>query len=217
MLKIKLTIFFASLAFLGGSALEPERLAFDLYKKVDERINQADRDSNAQFAFLYLHPPQQDDAHFTNAVVNELFEAPIATKMPPIKNADIWPPTTQSNMRVAGVKDSLKEPGTNKGHSEWRLLQDFNAMVADVFPGDACPDFIILGTRLFPCFTEGKGTGDVGCGIDYASTTKAVFDRCAQSKPTKFLYLYSNRDAEGKWNVQRSQMAKADVKILYGP
>ena len=200
--------FFVFSAFDVSSQPDPKLMAHEIYQKVLSKMN-ANEPKGRQWSYLYLHRQEDNEFNCTNPEVNRILNENGTDKIPKLFEEDIWPTTNQSNLRVAG----LNVPNKNKniGHSEQRLLQEFEGMMKSEFPGDECPAFIILSTRLFPC-SDHEG---IGCGTDFVKETKSVFERCAINDKKKFRYIYIYKKSD--WNIQKEHFRNNGIRILFGP
>ncbi|CAB3986711.1 Hypothetical predicted protein [Paramuricea clavata] len=214
MLKAKFILIFASLCFIvfKASAIpDPKDAAHLIYTTVNAKLHQEDK--NRQFAFLYLQQSDQDGVWFTSEAVRQTLtqkEGMLGklTYAPPWPSLDL-----PSNMRIAGISANA-QPGSNVGHAEQKMLADFKTMYDGVFPLDTCPAYIILATKLFPCYQ----VGNLGCGKDFIETTKSQFNACAKGEKRKqFLYLYIGQNAANDWNIQKKNFAENEIPIIYGP
>ena len=201
-------VFFVFSAFDVSSQPDPKIMAHEIYQKVLSKMN-ANETIGRQWAYLYLHRQEDNEFNCTNPEVNRILNESGTDKIPKLCEEDIWPTTNQSNLRVAGLKGTRRS--TNIGHSEQRLLQEFEGMMKSEFPGNKCPAFIILSTRLFPC-CDRKGTG---CGTDFVKETKSVFERCATNDTKKFRYIYIYKKSD--WNIQKEHFRNNSIPILFGP
>ena len=200
---------------------EPKETAHRIFTSIKPKLAEAERER--QFGFLYLQRSEDAGLHYINPdVVSKLGPSAGANeRLPALIDADPWPslvPPAQSNLRVA-APNSVKVPGSNVGHAEQKMLQDFTKMAEGVFGKDGdrlsqCPAFIILGTKLFPCYTS----DDVGCGRDFFVTTKSVFDQCTtMATKDSFLYLYTSDNSDNDWHIQKRNFANNGIKIIFGP
>ena len=212
MFKSKLIIFVVFSAFFVVevySVADPKFVAHLIYRKVASKISDA---ANRQWSYLYLHRKMDDVFYCTNPEVNAILNEKGNEMIPILTDRPIWPTTTMSNMRVAGLDQKSKSPTSNTGHSEKRLLQDFKGMMQSV---NDCPAFIILSTKLFLC----SYSGDIGCGIDFLKETQPVYEMCATNEfyRKNFRYIYIFRNAENDWNIQKKQFKDNEIPILFGP
>ena len=205
---------------------DPKDAAHRIYVAVDAKIMAAEK--MRQFGFLYLQRSSDADVYYTNDNVRAILgaNAPANDELPSLYDQGPWPNLApaegpvHSNMRVAGPNAKEKEdPKTNVGHAEQKMLMEFVNMVEGVFGSDGdklkeCPAFIILGTKLFPCYKA----EDVGCGQYFIETTKKVFDQCtSEATMDSFLYLYSRDNSDNDWHKQRDNFKQNGIKIIFGP
>ena len=214
MFKSKLIIFVVFSAFFVVevySVADPKFVAHLIYQKVTSKMHV--NDANRQWSYLYLHRKIDDIFYCTNPEVNAILNEKGNIKMIPIlTDGPIWPTTTMSNMRVAGLDQGSKSHTSNTGHSEKRLLQDFKEMMQSVFPNNDCPEFIILSTKLFLC----SYSADIGCGIDFLKATQPVYEECATNYRENFRYIYIFQNADNDWNIQKKQFKYNKIPILFG-
>ena len=216
MLKVKFILIFAPLClivFKASAVPDPKDTAHLIYTTVKAKLHEDDK--KRQFAFLYLQQSDQNGVWFTSEAVRQTLtqEKGMLGKLtyaPPWPSLDL-----PSNMRIAGISElpnAMK--GSNVGHAEQKMLADFRTMYDGVFSVGTCPAYIILATKLFPCYQ----VGNLGCGKDFIEATKSQFDACAQGEKRKqFLYLYIGQNAANDWNIQKKNFAENKIAIIYGP
>ena len=226
LIAIFVPFYFIVLKVTATCALDPKDAAHRIFVAINARISPAE--TRNQFAYLYLHRSSDEDVYYTNDEVKAILgtDAPVDAELPSLYDKDPWPKLSseqgpvQSNIRVAGPNSKGKEdPKSNVGHAEQKMLMEFDSMAEGVFGsvGDKlkeCPAFIILGTKLFPCY---KGE-NVGCGQYFIERTKKVFKQCTtKDNEDSFLYLYSRDNSDNDWHKQRENFNLNDIKIIFGP
>lgn len=103
MFKNRLIIFVAFSTFFVvevSSVADPKFVAHLIYQKVASKLRDP---ANRQWSYLYLHRKMDDVFYCTNPEVNRILNGNGNEKIPVLSDKPIWPATTVSNMRVAGV------------------------------------------------------------------------------------------------------------------
>ncbi|CAB3982354.1 Hypothetical predicted protein [Paramuricea clavata] len=105
----------------------------------------------------------------------------------PLPNKIIWPAKAETtNFQFAKpTPEAIGRPG-NIGHSEEQLLNSFNIM-ADNFIArhkNECPCYVILGTKIYPCYNSRDQTG---CARNYVNVKQDFQKECPS---TKFYLIY---------------------------
>jgi hypothetical protein len=149
--------------------------------------------------------------------------APANAELPLLFDKDPWPKLTSeqgpvsSNMRISSPRAG-PDDATNFGHAEQKMLTEFDTMAEGVFGRDGggelkeCPKFIILATKLFPCYKN----ENVGCGQTYIKTTKNVLNQCTtEATRDSFLYLYVRDNPGQDWHKQRQNFEQNGIKIIF--
>jgi hypothetical protein len=183
MLKVKFILIFAPLCLIVSKASavpDPKDTAHLIYTTVKAKLHEDDK--NRQFAFLYLQQSDQNGVWFTSAAVRQIL-IPKNGTLGKLTYAPPWPSLNlTSNMRIAGISalpNATK--GSNVGHAEQKMLADFRTMYDGVFSVSTCPAYIILATKLFPCYQ----VGNLGCGKDFIEATKSQLYACTQGGEKK--------------------------------
>ncbi|CAB4025737.1 Hypothetical predicted protein [Paramuricea clavata] len=165
MSKTQLLVIFVAFCFIVFNKVsgipEPRDTAHRIFTTVSARRVDNEIREKKQVAYLYFQRKTDDRIIYTNKNVERILGGAPSERMPALAGQNPWPeidtpdnprPDFTSNMRVAGARTTPDIQDSNEGHSEQKMLLEFDNMIRDVFGWESnelkeCPAFIILGTR----------------------------------------------------------------------
>lgn len=187
----------------------------DIAVTLDERILAAGFPSGSQVAFLYLNKLGGTLTFDNDEVGNNLGKVPPV--LPFLNALAFWPANPKTtNFLIA--KPTFPDKGDNTGHSEHKLLlqlEDMRLGFQSRNKGNCgnCPAYVILGTRLTPCYSFQVQTNR--CAQDYGDYKEKFMKTCKQTR--FYLYVRSRASSDNLWNVKQKYFDSKGITVFIKP
>ena len=176
-----------------------------------------------QFGFLYLHDGNREISYLNEGVKKAMKNKKLDDKIDANPRPAFWPTNVQKTNILMAMPDkktdrSEKEMG-NRGHSEHKLLGQLenlrvNFVARHRFQSHQCPEYVILGTYLSPCFSEARSRM-FGCAQDYVEA-KNEFTQRGRCPTTAFHLYVPVPEKDSYWRDIEKLMHGENINIITG-